>query len=68
MQQDAWTGLGMDNAGVHATFLATAIDDWLTGRVSRDDAFERYHAERDAHALEGFAGTVSLGRDLRQLE
>ncbi len=68
MQQDAWTGLGMDNAGVHATFLATAIDDWLTGRVSRDDALERYHAERDAHALEGFDGTVSLGRDLRQLE
>jgi hypothetical protein len=57
----------MDNAGVHATFLAAAIDDWLTGRLVDDVAFARYHAQRDEHALADFRETVELGRDLRQL-
>jgi hypothetical protein len=57
----------MDNAGVHATFLAGAIDDWLAGRVSEEEAFARYHARRDEHALDDFRETVELGRDLRQL-
>jgi len=67
MQQDAWTGLGMDNAGVHARFLAGAIDDWFTGRATREEAMAGFHRDRDAHALQGFEQTVSLGRDLRQL-
>ena len=58
----AWT-----TPGVHATFLAAAIDDWLAGRVSEAEAFARYHAQRDEHALADFRETVELGRDLRQL-
>jgi len=67
MQQDAWAGLGMDNAGVHARLLASTIDDWFAGRTTRDEALARYHRKRDEHALDGFHQTVSLGRDLRQL-
>jgi 2-polyprenyl-6-methoxyphenol hydroxylase-like FAD-dependent oxidoreductase len=67
LHQDPWTGNGMDNAGVHATFLAAAIDDWLGGRVPEDEAFDRYHAQRDEHALTDFRETVELGRDLRQV-
>ena len=67
MHQDPWTGLGMDNAGVHATFLADAIDDWLSGRTSEADAFATYHRRRDDHALEGWRGTAAAGRDLAQL-
>jgi flavin-dependent dehydrogenase len=67
LYQDPWTGNGMDNAGVHATFLAAAIDDWLAGRVPEAEAFARYHAQRDEHALADFRETVELGRDLRQL-
>jgi flavin-dependent dehydrogenase len=67
LHQDPWTGNGMDNAGVHATFLAEAIDDWLSGRRSEDEAFARYHARRDEHAMVDFRETVELGRDLRQL-
>ncbi len=67
LHQDPWTGNGMDNAGVHATFLAAAIDDWLSGRVPEGEAFARYHAQRDEHALTDFRETVELGRDLRQL-
>lgn len=67
MQQDAWTGLGMDNAGVHARLLAAAVDDWFTGRAPREAALSSFHRARDDHALAGFHETVSLGRDLRQL-
>ena len=62
-----WTGNGMDNAGVHATFLAEAIDDWLSGRRPEDEALAGYHARRDDHAMVAFRETVDLGRDLRQL-
>jgi flavin-dependent dehydrogenase len=67
LHQDAWTGLGMDNAGVHARILAGTIDDWLAGRTSRERAMSRFHQARDAHALPGFHETVTIGRDLRQL-
>jgi flavin-dependent dehydrogenase len=65
IHQDPWTGLGMDNAGMHATFLAEAIDGWLGGRMTERAAMRGYHARRDAHALEGFRETVELGRDFR---
>ena len=68
LHQDPWTGNGMDNAGVHAAYLASAIDDALRGRATEDDAFRRYHEARDDHAVHGFRETVELGRDLRQLE
>ena len=67
LHQDPWTGNGMDNAGVHATFLAEAIDDWLCGRRPEDEALAGYHARRDDHAMADFRETVDLGRDLRQL-
>jgi len=67
LHQDPWTGNGMDNAGVHATFLASAVGDWLSGRLPEREAFARYHAQRDEHALADFRETVELGRDLRQL-
>jgi len=67
MHQDPWTGLGMDNAGVHAGFLAEAIDDWRSGRTSEDEAFRTYRARRDEHALAGFDFTAEYGRDLSRL-
>jgi flavin-dependent dehydrogenase len=67
MHQDPWTGLGMDNAGTHATFLADAIDAWLSGRSSELAAFDEYGRRRDEYSLEGFNETARLGRDLSQL-
>lgn len=67
MHQDPWTGLGMDNAGVHAGFLAEAIDDWRSGRTSEDEAFMTYRMRRDEHALPGFDFTAEFGRDLARL-
>lgn len=67
MNQDPWAGLGMDNAGIHATYLADAIDAWLSGRSSEVEAFAGYRERRDAHAMEGFDETVVYGRDLSAL-
>jgi len=67
MNQDPWSGLGMDNAGMHATFLADAIADWLSGRSEEATAFAAYRERRDEHALGGFDFTANLGRDLRAL-
>ena len=67
MYQDPWTGAGMDNASVHATFLAEALTAWLSGSVPEDEAMGRYAERRDAHALEGFHDSVGFGRDLNQL-
>jgi menaquinone-9 beta-reductase len=67
MHQDPWTGLGMDNAGVHATFLAESLARGLGGAGSRGAALEEYHRRRDEHALGGYRETVRLAQDLRQL-
>jgi flavin-dependent dehydrogenase len=67
MNQDPWSGLGMDNASMHGTFLADAITDWLSGRADEATAFAAYRGRRDEHALSGFDFTANLGRDLRAL-
>ena len=41
MHQDPWSGLGIDMAGVHATFLADAIVDWLGDGRRRADGVRR---------------------------
>lgn len=67
MNQDPWTGLGMDNASIHASFLAEAIDAWLAGRMDERTALKEYAFRRDDHALPGFDSTAELGRDLSSL-
>jgi flavin-dependent dehydrogenase len=67
IHQDPWTGLGMDNASMHATFLADALVAWLDGREGESEALSRYHERRDAHALDGFHETVEIGRNLNAM-
>jgi flavin-dependent dehydrogenase len=64
INQDPWTGLGMDNAGIHASFLADAVDSWLAGRTDERTALADYARRRDDHALPGFDVTAEAGRDL----
>ena len=68
MHQDPWSGLGMDMAGVHATFLADAIVDWLHGSADEQTALAGYHQRRNAHGLAGYHETVRYAADLRELE
>ncbi len=62
-----WSGLGIDNAMVHATFLAEAVVAYLSGTATEPDALQAYHRRRDADALAGYRRTVAMSRDLRQL-
>lgn len=64
MYLDPWTGEGMDNASVHAAFLAEAVGDVLAGRSPEAEAWETYHRRRDEHAIEGFRENARLGADL----
>ena len=57
----------MDMAGVHATFLAEAIVDWLGGSADERTAMAGYHERRDAHGLVGYHETVRYAADLRAL-
>ncbi len=67
MHQDPWSGLGIDMAGVHATFLAEALLDWFGGNRSEAEAMASYHVRRNEHGLESYHQTVTLAADLRQL-
>jgi len=68
LHQDPFTGLGIDLASMHATFLAAALLSWLGGSMSEEDALASYHGHRNEHALPGYHQTVALARDLRQLQ
>jgi 2-polyprenyl-6-methoxyphenol hydroxylase-like FAD-dependent oxidoreductase len=68
LHQDPWSGLGIDQAMVHATFLAEALAAWFAGARRERDALATYHRRRDADALAGYRRTVSLSRDLGQLD
>lgn len=66
IHQDPWSGLGIDMAGVHATFLFDAILDWTSGRSDERSALQTYQRRRDEHALLPFRETVTLAADLRR--
>jgi flavin-dependent dehydrogenase len=66
IHQDPWSGLGIDMAGVHATFLLDAILDWTSGRTDERSALHTYQQRRDEHALLPFRETVTLAADLRR--
>lgn len=68
LHQDPWTGLGIDTAGVHATYLAEAVGAWLGGETSEAAALEGYHERRNAHALDWYRFTVRFAADLTKLE
>jgi flavin-dependent dehydrogenase len=68
MHQDPWSGLGIDMAGVHATFLAEAIVDWLRDSGDERAALGRYHERRNGHGLESYHETVRFAADLSKLE
>jgi 2-polyprenyl-6-methoxyphenol hydroxylase-like FAD-dependent oxidoreductase len=67
IHQDPWTGLGIDMASMHATFLTEALLAWFGGELSEQDALALYHQRRNDHALDGYHQTITLARDLRQL-
>lgn len=68
LHQDPWSGLGMDMASVHATFLAESLLKWFAQGMSESEALASYHQQRNEHALSAYHRTVTLARDLRKLK
>jgi 2-polyprenyl-6-methoxyphenol hydroxylase-like FAD-dependent oxidoreductase len=66
LHQDPCTGLGMDMASTHASFLAEALCQWFDGGLSQSEALASYHQRRNEQALEDYRRTVYLARDLRK--
>jgi 2-polyprenyl-6-methoxyphenol hydroxylase-like FAD-dependent oxidoreductase len=68
LHQDPWSGLGIDQALLQATFLAEALGAWFGGAELEQDALAAYHRRRDADALAGYQRTVSLSRNLGEAQ
>jgi flavin-dependent dehydrogenase len=59
LHRDPWTGLGIDMAAVHATFLAETL--------RAGESLATYHERRDERALEAYRRTTRLAADLHAL-
>jgi flavin-dependent dehydrogenase len=57
--KDPITALGMTDAFRDAE-QCSAVDHWLSGRMSFDDAFGQWHRERDSKVLPTYAFTTQL--------
>lgn len=68
VHQDPWTGLGIDMAGMHATFLADAIVDRVQEGADEQAVYTRYHERRNDHGLDDYQHTIRYAADLRKLE
>lgn len=66
MHQDPWSGVGIDKATVHATFLAEALDRWFGGETSEREALAWYRERRDEDGMDSYRFTVERSKDLRQ--
>lgn len=67
MHSDPWAGMGMDMAGVHATYLAQALIQWFEGSLSEAEALASYQRQRDERDLQTYHRVVNYAKDLRQL-
>jgi flavin-dependent dehydrogenase len=67
LHQDPWSGLGIDCACRHASFLADAILDWFAGRVAETDALATFHTRRNEHGLPRYHETQRIAPDLRTM-
>ena len=64
---DPWSGQGIDHASTHAVMLARALDTWLTGRSSWEDAMQTYRQERNEWSRKTFERTSKFAHDLRPM-
>lgn len=64
---DPWSGQGIDQASTHALFLSNALDRWLSGTVSWDDAMQEYNRRRHEFSDRTFERTCTYARDFRPM-
>jgi flavin-dependent dehydrogenase len=64
---DPWSGQGIDQASTHALILADALDRWLTGSSSWEDAMQEYNRRRHEFSDKTFERTCAFARDFRPM-
>ena len=65
IHQDPWTGMGIDFASTHATFLAEALLEVIDGQRPEAAAVADYRSRRNEHGLAIYQETTELAKDLR---
>jgi 2-polyprenyl-6-methoxyphenol hydroxylase-like FAD-dependent oxidoreductase len=60
--KDPITAQGITDAFRDAEQCSTAVDHWLSGRLSFDDAFQSWHRKRDRKILPTYEFTTQLAR------
>jgi len=65
IHQDPWTGVGIDFATIHATFLAEALLEVIGGQRPEAAALADYRTRRNEHGLAIYRETTELAKDLQ---
>ena len=64
---DPWSGMGIDHAATHATFLADALDRWLREEIPWETAMSEYHRQARAWSEKTYRRTCTYAADLRPM-
>jgi flavin-dependent dehydrogenase len=64
---DPWSGQGIDQAATHASILAEALDQWLSGALSWNESMVQYNRRRHEFSDKTFQRTCTYARDLRPM-
>jgi flavin-dependent dehydrogenase len=64
---DPWSGMGIDHATTHASFLAEALDRWLNEDASWEEAMGEYHRQARKWSEKSYRRTCNYAADLRPM-
>jgi len=64
---DPWSGMGIDHATTHASFLADALDRWLRANVTWETAMRDYHIQARKWSKKAYQRTCNYAADLRPM-
>jgi flavin-dependent dehydrogenase len=64
---DPWSGMGIDHATTHASFLADALDRFLRGNATWEAAMNDYHAQARQWSEKAYRRTSTFAADLRPM-
>ena len=64
---DPWSGQGIDQASTHAAMVVDALDRWLSGKNSWEEAMNEFNRQRHEFSDKTFERTCTFSRDLRPM-
>ncbi len=64
---DPWSGQGIDQASTHAGYLADALVEWFSGKMSWDESMHGYWKKRNEFSVATYDRTCKLAADFRPM-